>query len=107
MPKIFDNIHQDFLPTLQETIKIAYRADFCIGYFRLSGWLHLDTHIDNFSGGEGNCCRLLVGINRDKPEKFSIDNRTAIQFKKELAADFRQHTPKLSQLINKKQLCDV
>ena len=42
MPKIFDNIHQKFLPTLQETIKVAYRADFCIGYFRLSGWQHLD-----------------------------------------------------------------
>ncbi len=90
MPKIFDNIHKDFLPTLQETIKVAYRADFCIGYFRLSGWLHLDKSIDKFSGGDGNCCRLLVGINRDKPEKISMDNRTAIQLKKELAADFRQ-----------------
>jgi len=41
MPKIFDNLNQH--PTLQDTLKVAYRADFCIGYFRLSGWQHLDT----------------------------------------------------------------
>jgi superfamily II DNA or RNA helicase len=90
MPKIFDNLEQQLLPTLQETLKVAYRADFCIGYFRLSGWQHLDTYIDNFSGGEGNSCRLLIGIPRTKPETIPIDNQTAIQFKKKLAAEFRQ-----------------
>jgi superfamily II DNA or RNA helicase len=90
MPKIFDNLNQHLLPTLQETIKVAYRADFCIGYFRLSGWQHLDTYIDKFSGGEANCCRLLIGISGDKPEIIPIDNQTAIQFKRKLSADFRQ-----------------
>jgi len=90
MPKIFDNLEQHLLPTLQETLKVAYRADFCIGYFRLSGWQHLDTYIDNWSGGEGNCCRLLIGIPGAKPETIPIDNQTAIQFKKKLAAEFRE-----------------
>jgi len=90
MPKIFDNLNQQLLPSLQETIKVAYRADFCIGYFRLSGWQHIDTYIDKFSGGEGNCCRLLIGIYGDKPEIIPIDNQTAIQFKKKLAAEFRE-----------------
>ncbi len=90
MPKIFDNIEQKLLPTLQDTLKVACRADFCVGYFRLSGWQHLDTYIDQLSGGEGNCCRLLVGISVDKPETIPIDNKTAIQSKKKLAAEFRQ-----------------
>ncbi len=90
MPKIFDNLNQHLLPTLQETIKVAYRADFCIGYFRLSGWQHLDTYIDKFSGGEANCCRLLIGINGNKPKIIPIDNQTAIQFKRKLSAEFRQ-----------------
>jgi superfamily II DNA or RNA helicase len=90
MPKIFDNLNQHLLPTLQDTLKVAYRADFCIGYFRLSGWQHLDTYINNWSGGEGNCCRLLIGISGEKPETIPIDNQTAIQFKKKLAAEFRE-----------------
>ncbi|MEK8021572.1 MAG: phospholipase D-like domain-containing protein, partial [Candidatus Parabeggiatoa sp.] len=90
MPKIFDNLEQHLLPTLQDTLKVAHRADFCIGYFRLSGWQHLDSYIDNWNGGAGNCCRLLIGISGEKPESIPIDNQTAIQFKKKLAAEFRQ-----------------
>jgi len=90
MPKIFDNIEQQLLPTLQDTLKVSYRADFCIGYFRLSGWQHLGSYIDHWSGGEGSCCRLLIGMTKEKPETISIDNRTAIQFKKKLAAEFRE-----------------
>jgi superfamily II DNA or RNA helicase len=88
MPKIFDNLEQHLLPTLQETLKIAYRADFCIGYFRLSGWQYLDTYIDNWKGGEGNCCRLLIGMTTS--ETRPIDNQTALQFKKKFAAEFRE-----------------
>ncbi|MEN8219046.1 MAG: helicase-related protein [Pseudomonadota bacterium] len=90
MPKIFDNLNQHLLPTLQDTLKVAYRADFCIGYFRLSGWQHLDRYIDNWIGSEGNCCRLLIGISVEKPETIPIDNQTAIQFKKQLATEFRE-----------------
>ncbi|MCK5717717.1 MAG: NgoFVII family restriction endonuclease, partial [Thiomargarita sp.] len=89
MPKIFDNLEQYLLPTLQDTLKVAYRADFCIGYFRLSGWQHLETYIDKFIGGEGTCCRLLIGMSGDKPQTFPIDNKQAVLFKRKLAIEFR------------------
>ncbi|QOJ36141.1 MAG: NgoFVII family restriction endonuclease [Nitrospira sp.] len=101
MPRIFDNIDQSLLPALRETIQVANRADFCVGYFNLRGWKQLDTYIEKWSGGEGNGCRLLVGMQRLPQEELrealslirheaEIDNNTAIRLKKKLAEEFRE-----------------
>ena len=101
MPRIFDNIDQSLLPALRETIQVANRADFCVGYFNLRGWKQLDSYIEKWSGGEGNCCRLLVGMQRLPQDELrealslirhdsEIDNNTVIRLKKKLAEEFRE-----------------
>lgn len=100
MPRIFDNIEQSLLPALKETLEVTDRADFCVGYFNLRGWKALDSHIERWSGGEGNCCRLLVGMHRPPEEELRValrvakaegemDNQTALRLKKSLAESFR------------------
>jgi hypothetical protein len=64
VPRIFDNIETSLLPTLQETLELSDHADFCVGFFNLRGWKQLDSHIEKWFGGEGSCCRLLVGMHR-------------------------------------------
>ena len=101
MPRIFDNISNNLLPALQNTLELSDRADFCVGYFNLRGWKYLDTYIDKWSGGEGECCRLLVGMQRLPKDdllqelRFSkddidIDNQAALRLKKKLAEEFRE-----------------
>lgn len=100
MPRIFDNIDQQLLPTLQTTLGVSYRADFCVGYFNLRGWRQLDEHIEQWAGGDGECCRLLVGMQifpqQELAEAYRIikqdgelDNQTAVRLKKSLAEQFR------------------
>ena len=100
MPRIFDNIEQQLLPALNETLGVAERADFCVGYFNLRGWKQLDRAIDQWSGGPGHCCRLLVGMQRLPQDELraalsftgreaGIDNQTAVRLKKRLAEEFR------------------
>ncbi|MGQ4647352.1 helicase-related protein [Lyngbya aestuarii] len=99
MPRIFDNIEQSLLPTLQETLDISERADFCVGYFNLRGWRKIDAQIEQFAGGEKGCCRLLVGMQRlprDEvhaalalgKEEAGIDNSAVIRHKKQIAQEF-------------------
>ncbi len=100
MPRIFDNIDQELLPTLKTTLRVSHRGDFCVGYLNLRGWRQLDDHIEQWSGGDGECCRLLVGMQslpqQELAEAYTIikhdgelDNQTALRLKKSLAEHFR------------------
>ena len=99
MPQIFDNIEQSLLPALRETITVAHKADFCVGYFNLRGWKQIDSYIENWAGGEDNCCRLLIGMQRLPQQDLRaamnlfendglISNQKAIKLKKQIAEDF-------------------
>lgn len=102
MPDIFDNIEKRLLPELVQTLQTSYRADFCVGYFNLRGWRELDARIDEWTGGEGAQCRLLVGMQQrpqdDLQRLYSfrddgdglLDNQTKHKLKRELAAEFRE-----------------
>ena len=101
MPRIFDNIDQQLLPALKETLELADHADFCVGYFNLRGWKSVAAHIDDWRGGEGECCRILVGMHQLPEETLrqgmridkqydGIDQGTVIRLKEELAQQFRE-----------------
>ena len=64
MPQIFDNIENNLVAALSEAIGVSERADFCVGYFNLRGWGQFDSLVDDWAGGDGNCCRLLVGMHQ-------------------------------------------
>ena len=101
MPRIFDNIDQQLLPALRETLELSEKADFCVGYFNLRGWKEIDSHIQPWSGGEDHCCRLLIGMATLPQDELlsalslsrrdgEIDNQTALRLKKRLAEEFRE-----------------
>ncbi len=78
MPRIFDNINLKLEKALKETLEKSYRADFCVGFFNLRGWNIISDYIDNFEGGEGKNCRLLIGMQQTARELlnqlYSLDN---------------------------------
>ena len=100
MPRIFDNIETDLLPALRETLGIAERADFCVGYFNLRGWRYLADYADRWEGGNGNCCRLLIGMHITPSEELrralrvsddgGLDNQTVTREKRRIAEEFRE-----------------
>ena len=100
MPRIFDNIDQDLLSSLRDTLPLAKRADFCVGYFNLRGWRELAPYADHWAGGEKACCQLLVGMHVSPTEELrhslrvgrngdGLDNQTAIREKRRIAEEFR------------------
>jgi superfamily II DNA or RNA helicase len=101
MPRIFDNIEKNLLPALQETITLSERGDFCVGFLNLRGWKSIDPYIEHWTGGEGHCCRLLVGMQRMPQEEIKallgftipdieVDNATVNRLKKELIEKFKE-----------------
>ncbi|HQJ33308.1 MAG TPA: helicase-related protein [Anaerolineaceae bacterium] len=100
MPRIFDNIALHLLPDLREALNASYRADFCVGYFNLRGWNEIGEHIDSWTGCDGQCVRLLVGMQRLPQDELrtyyqfiksegELDNSTKLRLKKKLAEEFR------------------
>lgn len=100
MPRIFDNIEKSMLPALRETLAVAERADFCVGYFNLRGWRQIDSLVERWEGGEGHSCRLLVGMQQMPRDQLrsamgllrgddEIDQATALARKRRIAQDFR------------------
>ncbi len=100
MPRILDNIDLHFLEALQKTIDQSDHADFCVGYFNLRGWKRLHSYIDQWPGGEGGCCRLLVGMMQTpreelvktfsaNPDADGLDQQTVVRYKRKLAQEFR------------------
>ena len=101
MPRIFDNINDSLLPALSQTLAVSDHADFCVGYFNLRGWKQIDEHIERMTGGEGHCCRLLVGMQRlpkdDLREAMRLDQQDGnmdmaltVRLRRQLAEEFRE-----------------
>ncbi len=101
MPRIFDNIAQELLPALRQTLELSNRSDFCVGYFNLRGWKAIDEHIEKWPGGEGHQCRLLVGMQRLEEAELRealqrvrrgelLDNAVARQMREQAAKAFKE-----------------
>jgi hypothetical protein len=101
MPQIFDNIEKHLLSALTEAMGLSERADFCVGYFNLRRWKQISPLVDKWTGGEGHCCRLLVGMQQMPLDQLKqalsplkgeqeIDQAAAIRLKHNLAREFRE-----------------
>lgn len=109
MPKIFDNIENHLNKGLIETLEHSQRADFCVGYFYLSGWKEVADKVENLTGAivpEGNedihrICRLLVGMHKmpldlirehysKRPDALDMQQGDIPLLKKKLAQQFKE-----------------
>jgi superfamily II DNA or RNA helicase len=106
MPTVFDNISTPFLENdqgngLRDALKLAYRGDFCVGYFNLRGWRTIDDVIEAWPQTQSPPCRLLVGMAISPDEELRqllatgsdhtrLDNATVVKLKNRMAAEFRR-----------------
>jgi len=106
MPRIYDNIEEYLVDGLRETLRVSYRADFCVGYFNLRGWRQIEGLMEEWQGGADGCCRLMIGMQEkpqdelrhefrfksdgeDEDDSISMDRSTSIRLKNRVAQDFR------------------
>lgn len=101
MPRIFDNIQEHLLGTLRDSLKVAKRADFCVGYLNLRGWQAIDDLVEPWVPVNGGICRVLVGMQRpshdDVRELYravqaegGLDNAQAARLKTQFAIQLRE-----------------
>ena len=102
MPRIFDNLVDEsrLIGSLRRTLALSHRADFCVGYFNVRGWRLIDEHVDSWPGGDGTCCRLLVGMQRLPQEELraaigfapdaGTDHGEARRLRRQVAEEFRE-----------------
>ena len=100
MPDIFDNIHRHLLDQLRAAIVSSLRADFCIGYFNLRGWRTIADYVDQWSGGEHSCCRVLIGMQSAPRDELrtalslspdhGMDQSRIVRLKQQMAEEFRE-----------------
>ena len=108
MPTIFDNIDTPFLENqqgngLRDALKLAFRGDFCVGYFNLRGWSRIDDVVEAWptSGPDISPCRLLVGMQRLPSEELAslfsaqptderVDSKRVAQLRRLVAEEFRK-----------------
>ncbi len=102
MPRIIDNIDQQLLPILRDSLAISERAGFCVGYFNLRGWRTIDDLISGWQSDAGPPGRALIGMQRPPHEDVKalyqvageevlVDNARASEVKHKLAAHLRVH----------------
>ena len=97
MPRIFDNVREELLTALRNTMQSAERADFCVGYFNLRGWKLIRAEIDQLSNGT---CRVLVGMQRAPAEELrqlyrlqplrDLDQAQVLRRKRAVVKHFRE-----------------
>ena len=97
MPRIFDNVREELLTALRNTMQSAERADFCVGYFNLRGWKLIRAEIDQLPNGT---CRVLVGMQRAPADELrqlyslqtlrDLDQAQVLRRKREIVKHFRE-----------------
>ena len=108
MPKIYDNMENQFATGLCEHLANANRVDYCVGYFNLRGWSMACDGINTLAGATVNehgnnvlrYCRLLIGMTKtpkdelleefSDPDDLLMDNEKANRYRKKLATEFAE-----------------